>query len=366
MNTTPLRLGLACVALSMAAGSAAADTIFLLNGKSLADVTISGETFKEVEYKQAGKKKTVKTDDILRIEYSSKSQYVDRADAAAADDQLYDAIADLEIFVDGLESKGRPRYPWEPAYAMFRLVELNKAVGDAEKVGLAADQLIEKAPQSGYVPRAFLIKAEVQSLSGDSAGAAKTLKAFKDLIQGKTLSQRWMIEHRLASAMFGGSLKGKDLRDKLSTIAAEAGSAFPQVKNRAEVSLAESLLENKVFSEAEPIFKRITSNPKAEAETLAAAYTGLGDCVFKRAVALSPGKEKDDLLRAAKLAYMRVVVVYKDQTRYVSKAMFWAGRVFDATQEEDDAEYAQKLYAKVLRYYPESKWAAEARGFRKR
>jgi hypothetical protein len=63
---------------------------------------------------------------------------------------------------------------------------------------------------------------------------------------------------------------------------------------------------------------------------------------------------------------MRVVVVYKDQVRYVPKAMFWAGRVFDESTDEVDKEKAQKLYAKVAREYQGTKWGDEAKGFRKR
>lgn len=366
MIATPLRAGLGLCALALAVLPASADTIYLLDGSSLDDVTVREETFSEVAYKDGSKKKTVKTDDVLRIEYSAKSQLVDRADTAAAEGQVFDAIADLETFVDGQIASGRkPRHPWEPAYAMYRLVELNSMVGDAEHLVEAADKLIQHAPESRYVPLAFLSKAETQFLTGDAAGANKTLKSFLEVIQGKRLSQRWSIEHKLASALYDTELKGKGLRDKLKGIASEAGSAFPQVKNAAEVALGEALLADQKFGDAEPIFKRITDNPKASPATLAAAFTGLGDCLFKRATKAS-GEERDKLLRDAKLAYMRVVVVYKDQVRYVPKAMFWAGRVFDESGEEADKDAAQKLYSKVAREYQGSKWADEAKGFRKK
>lgn len=367
MNVTPLRVGFGLAALVLAALPATADTIHLLNGKSMDEVTVTGETFKEISYKEGSKKKTVKTDDVLRIDYSKKSTFVDRADAAAAEGQLFDAIQDLETFVDGQIASGKkPRHAWEPAYAMHRLIELNGMVGDAPRLIEAADKLIANAPESRYAPEAFLAKAQTQYLTGEGEAANKTLKDFLNVIQGKQLSQRWSIEHKLASALYDDTLSGKKLRDKLQAISSEAGSGYPVVKNAAEVAIGESLLESQKLGEAEPIFKRITDNPKASQATLAAAFTGLGDCLFKRATQTEAGDARDKLLRDAKLAYMRVVVVYKDQIQYVPKAMFWAGRVFDESSEELDKEKAQKLYTKVARDFQGSKWADEAKGFRKR
>ena len=366
MKLSSFRLGLGLVGLTLAALPASADTIFLLDGSSLDDVTVTGETSKEVEYKD-GSKKTVKTDDVLRIEFSAKSQLVERADLAADEGQLFDAINDLSTYVDGQIASGKkPRYAWEPAYAMHRLIEFNSMVGDAQGLIAAADKLIANAPESRFAPEAFLTKAETQFLTGDAAAANKTLKDFLALIQGKQLSQRWSIEHKLASALYDTSLKGSKLRDALESIAKEAGGAFPQVKNAAEVAIGESLIESQKLSEAEPIFQRITDNSKASEATLAAAYTGLGDCLFKRATQTAAGEERDKLMRDAKMAYMRVVVVYKDQVRYVPKAMFWAGRVFDESTDEIDKEKAQKLYAKVAREYQGTKWGDEAKGFRRR
>jgi len=365
MMIQPLRLGLAFAACVLAAGAAAADTIYLLDGKSHEDVTVRSETFKEISFKVGSKKDTIKTDDVLRIDYSSKSQLVDRADVAAAEGQILDAISDLETFVDGHLASGRkPRYGWEPAYAMFRLVELYGAMGDVESMIAAVDRLVEKEPESRFVPFAFLAKAEAQFFSGSAANAQKTLKKFLDLIQGKSLSQRWQIEQKLAVILYDTKLKGKSLRTKLEAISTSAGSQYPRVKNAAQVAIAESHLADKDFGKAEPIFRSITDNPKAAARTLAAAYTGLGDCLFKRAV--SGSGDKAELIKSAKLAYMRVVVVYKDQVRYAPKAMFWAGRAFDESGEELDKESAQKLYQRVSREYRGTKWADEANAFRKR
>jgi tetratricopeptide (TPR) repeat protein len=359
--------GLACAALALGTGAATADTIYLLNGKSLEDVSIKEENFKEIEYRSGSKTSRVRTDDVLRIEFSGKSPVVDRGDTAAADGQVFDAIGDFEVYVEGWINSGKtPRYKWEPAYAMYRLIELNGAVGELPALVSAADKLIEKRPDSRYVPMAFLAKAEAQHASGNSAAAQKTLKSFLAIIQAQSLSQRWMIEQKLATALFDSTLKGSKLRDALDKISTQAGSQFPRVRNRAEVAIAESLLASKKFKEAEPIFEDIIESSRAEPITLAAAYTGLGDCLFKRGADAKDEATRMRLLNQAVTAYMRVVVVYKDQTEYVPKAMFWAGRVFDELGEDSHKENAQKLYRKVMVEYRGSAWADEAKAFRKR
>lgn len=367
MKTTPLRLALVLASsLTIPTGLAGADTIYLLDGKSHEDVSIDEETVKEITYKDGSKKKTVKTSAVLRVVYSAKSPLVDRADTAVEDGQLLDAVSDLKTYLEGALSGKRVRYKWEPAYAMWRLVEIFGIAGEPDLLIEAADDLIKQRPESRYVPLAYLAKAETLFLTGKGAASKKSLDEFKAMIQARGLSQRWAMEEKLYSTLYDTSLKEKKLRDKLSTIASEAGTAFPQVKNSAEVAIGESLISGEKYSEAEPILKRVIQNPKAGPRTLAAAYTGYGDCLFRRAMAEAPGEKRDRLLNDTKMAYMRVVVVYKDQNRYVPKAMFWAGRVFDESLEEKDKEAAQKLYRKVRRLYPGTEWEKEAGGFIKR
>jgi len=367
MRTLALRRGLACAALALSAVHAPADTIYLLDGTSLPSVTVGEENFKEISYKDGSKTRSVNTDEVLRIEFDKKSPLVDRADTAVVDGMFLAAIDDLKVYVDSrLKSERPPRFKWELAYAMYRIVELNGMVGDVQALIRAADQLIEKAPESRFVPEAFLAKAEAQFRAGNEAAAQKTLKDFLALVQGKSLSRRWQLEQKLASYLYDSSLKGKARRDKLDSISDQAGEEYPTVANRADVAVAESFLEGKKFKDAEDIFTDVTNNPRADPRTLAAAYTGLGDCLFKRAVGTSDTTKKQDLIVQAATAYMRVVVVYKDQTLYAPKAMFWAGRVFDESSAEGDKEKAQKLYTQVIREYQGSHWAEEANAFRKR
>jgi len=348
------------------APAASADTIHLTDGTSIEDCQIAEETYEVVEYRASGRKQSIATDKVLRIEYDKRPAPVDRAESAAADEQPHDAIADLETYVQGLlESGKRERYSWAPAYAMYRLIELKRVVGELPAAEAAADRLIELVPRSRFVPLAYLAKADVQNDQGQGAKALSTIAQLEALIQKSNLSRRWALECELSKVLYDAQLSGKKKRDKLAEVSGRAGREYPTVRNRADVAEAETHLEAKSFGEAEKIFQRICDDPKANPGTLAAAFTGLGDCLFQRAFGMPSGSEQSKLYRESLLAFMRVVVVYKDQTRYVPKAMLLAGRIFDQSADEISKEHAQKLYRTVIRVYGGTPWAQEARGFRK-
>ena len=186
------------------------------------------------------------------------------------------------------------------------------------------------------------------------------------IVESKGLSRRWQLELDLARLVYSADLKGEKLRGRLEEVATQASADFPTVRNRADVAVAESFLAEKKLDEAAEIFERITRDPQADDRTLAAAYTGHGDCLFTKGVAMaSAGENPDAVFMEAILSYMRVVVVYKQELRYVPKAMFYAGRVYQQFEDEESQDRAQKLYVGVLRNFRETKWANEARGFRK-
>ncbi|MED6333776.1 MAG: hypothetical protein VYE81_00130 [Planctomycetota bacterium] len=350
--------------LPLLAAFATADTIHLTDGKSIEDCKIGTESYEQIEYRDGGRSGEVATDRVLRIEFSALPALLDRAETAARDEQVFDAIADMEEYVAGAGGSDR-RYPWAPAHAMFRLVELKFMVGDAAGAEASADLLIENAPTSRYVPFAYLAKAQAQFDQGGGDKAQATLRAFEAAIQKASMSKRWELECDLARVLFDASLKGNARREKLAEVSGLAGRKYPTVRNRADVAEAETWLASRDFEKAEKIFQRIVDDPKADASTLAAAYTGHGDCLFQRAFAIAGGRDQDRLYRSALLSFMRVIVVYPDQVRYVPKAMLLAARIFDQADEEISKDRAQRLYRTVMRLYDGSTWAQEARGFKK-
>jgi tetratricopeptide (TPR) repeat protein len=235
-----------------------------------------------------------------------------------------------------------------------------------EKILTLADLLIAKAPESRYVPFAYLAKAGAQRDLGKAKEAAETAGALKALVQSKALSDSFRMQAELLEAEIGG-LAASKRRDRFIEIGGQAGSTHPVVRNRARVLEAETYLEgeSKDYSKARKIYEAVTKDPKADAPTLAGAYTGMGDCLFQEAVEkLRSNGDASAILKDAVLNYLRVVIVYKDQTRYVPRACFQAGKVFEFMGEENRPN-AMTMYRKVVQEYPTSEWATKAKDSRR-
>lgn len=375
MNRTLRTVALAALLLPAAlAGAARADVIYLVDGSTLSDVDIKTEELSGVTYEQKGKSgvQTLDPDKVLSVEYKKKPSLLDQADSLAAEGALADAIDRFNVFVEGVTSgeNRKDRQAWAPAYALQRVIELRSSLGDAEGVVKAAEALLAKAPDSRHAPEAQLAKAEALKALGKDSQATQALGDLRTMIDAKALSKRWTLRLQLAEVLFDAGVKGQDKRDRLIEIAGQAGRTYPSVANRARVAEGETYLEGSKpdFGAAKKVFEKILADPKADDATMAGAYTGMGDCLFHEAAAKGSGSDasKKDL-DAALMAYMRVAVNYRDQTRYAPKAMFYAGRSLDLLGEGDEAAKAnaRRLYGAVIQNYPGSEWAREARNFRR-
>lgn len=372
MQLRPMRSTLLFLALAAAAGTASADTIHLVDGKTIDKVEIVSELVGGVSYKVDGKgsEKLVDADEVLMIEYSRLPQQVDAAETLVTDGALAEAADELMAFargvIDGTNRKVRQK--WAPAYAIHRALELRMSMGDLEGLQEAVGLLVSSQPDSRHVPAALVTEASALRMSDKASEARKTLEKLRAMIGEKGLSQRWTLELELAEILADGDLSGQAKRDRLIEVAGQAGRKYPTVRSRANLAEGQTFLEGNTqdYASARGIFEKIVADPKADAETLAGAFTGLGDCIyFPAAKKKESGADVQEEMVQALMAYMRVVVNYKEQSGYVPKAMFLAGRVFDFLETDEGKSNARRLYAGVINTYPDTSWADEARKVRR-
>ena len=357
----------------MLASGLSADRIYLVSGDSIEDCTIVSETMTEVIYKNSKRKqKSVPAADVLSIEYVKVPNLVQQADTALAEDDVSLAYELYDEYLSGhLEGRPEKRQLWAPAYVANQIMTLKEIVGDRKGIVKAGKLLIEKFPDSRYVPGAYMTMATAMAELQDEAGAKSMLDQLEQVILSKDLSKRWALECRLSKVLVDSSLTGEKRRSELSAIESDAGGEYPTVRNRATVALGESYLEDAgpkgkggaaALEKARSLFEDVIADPSAEAETLAGAYTGMGDCLFQVAAESRDAEQINESL----MTFLRVVVLYRDEVRYAPKAMFYAGRCFNLLGSEEDNKRANKLYSRVIRNYDGSIWADQARDFRKR
>lgn len=353
------------VAVVLLAGRAFPDTITLADGKVLENVTVVTEGLKELTYKQDGKSKTVASDTVVAVEFKKKPKLVDQADTTAREGDILGAIGIFETYVGGLiNGNGKESMQWALPYALQRLVDLNGSLGDGEAVLEAADLLIANGRDSRYLPGAYLSKATVLYDTKRQKEALAVIGELRKVIETQTLGRRWELEADLAAALSDPALGAAKRRAKVIEISGAAGKDYPMVANRAKVAEGESYIEGetKEFGKAMAVFQQIVGDPTSDAATLAGAYVGLGDCVFAKAIEMQKAnQDANPTFLEAVESYMRVVVLFPEQVRYRSKAMFLSGRALEFLGDDTSRGRARGLYRSVMREYKESTWAEEAR-----
>lgn len=371
--TTVLFTRAACSAAALtllnAVAVATPDRIYQSNGSILEDVTVVEEGLSSVTYKPAGSKSTETVDSelVLDIEFSNKPEEVAVADVDASNEAFGSALAGMQNYLENLGSKKDKKFPWAADYARYRIVELNAIMNDVPAMSAAVDSLLADAPESRYVPLAMIDKIDTLLLNGNMAEGKAASTAFKDLISSKGLSQRWKHEQELLALRSDSTKKGEALEKELQALS-RAAAVFPTVTNAADVATAESMLQRSEFDKAEELFRGVTEASNADDGTMAAAFTGLGDCLYRRAEAKAGSDEEGaaELFKEAQLAFMRTVVNYRFQYAHVAKAAFYAGRCFQHIGGEGSKEKSSKLLISVIVNFKGSKWAESAKEFQKR
>ncbi len=346
------------------AASPNADTIVRTDGKKVEGVQIVNETMKEVVYKKGRNQQTLASDRVLYVVYEKKPRLVDEAEGHLSDDDLASAIDAFDEFVEGQIERPNGRYKWAPAYAAWRSIELRQSLADLGGARDAAVRLIENFKDSRYVPGAYLAKAGAEIDAGHTSMAVKTLDKFAGLVERNKLSKRYDLECRLAKIRADEKRSGDARRTDLGIIVREAGGEFPTVKSRAEVMEGEVFLgeaestgdprkASELRGKAKLVFDRIVKAKNTTNATLAGAYAGLGECLFYA------GAEKDDteLLKQASLHFLRVVTLFKGESRYSSKSLYFAMRCFHLMQ---DRKRKGDMFRELKSLYPNSGWIAAA------
>ena len=357
-------------ALLAAAPPTLADVIRRTDGELIEDVSVVEENLAEVKYKSGRTDRTVPSDEVLSITYTKKPRDVDEAETMLVDGSYVDALDKYSEYVEGIldGSSTERRYKWAPAYAAWKVVEIEMSLGNLPGAVTAANRVLGRFPDSRFVPAAYLTKANALHWQGKSDEAQKALQSFQQLIKDRNLSRRWELECKLALVQTDPRLRGVKKRDELVAIQDDARGDYPTVRNRARVAEGESFLEEAegvrdtkarlgLVGKARPIFEKILEDFKADDETLAGAYAGMGDCLFQEAVARD---KEPGLLKEALHHYLRVTVLYKDQNRYLPKALFSAGLCFEYLGGDEDRSRSRSMYRNVIANFPDSTWAAEA------
>ncbi len=359
------------------ASTASADTIVLRSGDEIEARVIVSEGLKEITYRDKGNKnQVVATADVARVEYDKKPELLSEAELSLAEGDVGQAIYELDLYVSGFlegNADAAKLQPWAPAWAAARVVELQQSQEAYAAAIQAADRVITSFGDTRYLPEAWMAKARAQYRTGSEADALGSLKAFEAQIESLGLSDVWKRRVELAKIEFDGGIEPAKRLERLSKLE-EATDALPDVQESVRLALGEAHLvmadiEQQKRAEhldaAEGWFESVLEGASDAGNASAGALTGLGDVLYLRA---SPDKDVEGL-KAARMQYMRVVVLHSEQGEYAPRAMYFAAlaskAIYSANQDPQELERQRKLALRLRARYRTSKWADDARALSK-
>ena len=337
------------------------DEIYLVNGKVMQVERVTSETYKEVLYKLRGASEGRKPADQVREvvhnlgsavldDYAQGLELMDAADFTGAIQIFNDVLSD-----DRLLEKAR--WKWVRQHAFFRQLRCAASLGDHAGVQEIADMLLEAVPDTFFYAPALMMKAEALAMDGNAEGARQVYRELDDAVVTKGLPQRWAREAELGLVLLDDSLKGKALRTKLEQLVNKNAGEYPTVASRARVEIGNSMIAEGDYTSAEVFFQKIVDEGGADDRTEAAAYSGLGDCAYQKAL-LAEDKDPEaarQLFQDAAIHHLRVVTMHKDVVALVPRSIYYSGEVFKRT-EGLSSPRARQMLTRADRNYPRSPW----------
>lgn len=305
-------------ALLLAAPSAslvAQDVINWADGSTTEHARVTDFTTLEIKWTSGGSSEKKPSDQVVDLNIAKVREAYKRG--YAAKEQNGADTSDLFLGV------ARQELAKQPFIAQFGLWEAGKFLMEAGKEAEAFqlfEELIAKLPDSGFVPRALVMKLDYYLATGKAKDAAKVAKDYKDLATTKGFPSGYVNEAQfyVLMAQAAGGLKAAELRSQLEALATQTETANPLVANRCRLQIANSLRHDGKADDAMKIYTRLGQAKVIDKSTLAGAMLGIGH------VHLAKGTEADkESFRAALMSFLHVYIDTPDASPdIVAEALF--------------------------------------------
>ncbi|TAH36814.1 MAG: hypothetical protein EYC70_07445 [Planctomycetota bacterium] len=345
----------------LAAPALQSDRIVLTNGKVMSVDRVTSETYKEVVYKTGTTEGRKPAQDVIEVQHATGAAALEDFDTALGlmnDGDWGGAIGAFNEVLADERLMGNPRYAWVVQHSLFRQAQCNNALGDAKGVSAAVDALLTKVPDSFFFAPALKLKAQAATDAQDAATARKVYEELAAAVQSKGLPERWGRESELGLILLDSGLKGNDKIRRLQQIVEKNRELYPTVANGANVAIGTTMLEMESpdFDAAEKFFKDILESGQADDLTEAAAWSGLGDVAYKRALKFDDPKQADGRFLDAALAHLRVILMHKEVVSLVPRSIFYASDALTRRQDETSKRQGYFLAQYANTKFPRSAW----------
>lgn len=334
------------------------EQILRLDGTILNVDRVLGETFTEIQYKRGSQEGKIPAEQVQEVVHSlaprDLAEFKDAADAMAEADYAK-AIAAFNAVLADKELHGEARFAWTRQHALFNIMRCYAATGNMDQVAAHADRLLKEVPDTFFYGPALLMKAQALEDRGNAAGAEAAFAQLQADVGAKSLPEKWNREAELGLAALAKGGAPADKQRKLEGLAERNKDAYPSVANRARVAVGNAMVEAEQYKDARQRFQSIVDGGAADRDTMAAAWSGLGDCAYNLGLREQDVKKAGVLFEEAAIHYLRVAAAYPEAFRFVPRALCHAGMSMVRIQKREDA---LAIASKLRRNYPNSEWKA--------
>lgn len=323
------------------------DRVFTIDGKEIDEARVLSWNIRDLKYKKNGGERSVPTDQVAKVELEKFKDYF-RLGLRDADLMMTKAREAL-----GEEEKLLAQLAFVRASAMFF------DTGRPQEAVSALEELEKAIPDAGVLPEIYRQKFEYYMGQGSKQARSAASVADKYLAdaQGNAWPPGLAIEAEFfqAVAQRAAGASPDEYQKKLTGIIGRANTNNLMVANRANIQLANSLLEVDQFDRARKIYENIADKSGVDASSRAGAYLGLGLLTMNGA-----GNDQEANKRAL-LWFLRVYLETRDawpslQAEALYNAVQAAGK-----WRGPEYQYIQARCRGVLKNeFPGSNWTERA------
>jgi len=307
----PMFLGSA--ALAILAGRVPADTITLVDGTVLSDVTVLSTSIQEVTFRDGRKSKSLPSWKVEEIKPSNPPRYYRLGLQALNEDDVESAVSSFRKFAERTSPKSS--HAWLRPFALWKVAMLFIQEGDAKgwSDGVAEiEAMNKKFPDNFFLPRYYKLKFVHYLDQGDEGkvNLTRLIANWIKKIQANKYPDTYLYLAQLDQIMVQRDILRKlspsQALPKIQAVLSKCGSTAPLAATRAKVELGWTLLALGRADEARKNFEEARWKPMFCDIHEARAWLGLGLSYIQK-----KGIDKEGYKKAL-LDFMRVVINFED------------------------------------------------------